>query len=137
MLVSAWIILPSFHDRELANTLIRAQGAAQAFEDAGVLGAIFSHPIERDDIADALRVFEEVRRPRASKVRQRTLEQKTMFALTEDGKQQERDENLRAGADFELFQWLWDYDAVQSGRRAWQRLLNERSKNRLDVRDEI
>lgn len=76
----------------------------------------------RDQIPDALRVFEEVRRPRASDVRQRTLDQKAMFALADGLEQEERDGNLRAGKDYGLFQWLWGYDAVESGRRAWERV---------------
>ncbi|GAW17417.1 hypothetical protein ANO14919_068740 [Xylariales sp. No.14919] len=98
-----------------------AQGAAQAFEDAGVLGGIFSQPVGRDQIPDALRVFEEVRKPRASEVRQRTLDQKAMFALADGLDQEARDANLHTGADWKLFKWLWEYDAAESGREAWKR----------------
>ncbi|KAI1632603.1 FAD/NAD(P)-binding domain-containing protein [Biscogniauxia mediterranea] len=97
-----------------------AQGAAQAFEDAGVLGAIFSQPVGRDQIPDALRVADEVRRPRASDVRRRTLEQKAMFALADGPDQEERDTKFRAGADRGLYKWLWEYDAAASGREAWK-----------------
>ncbi|KAK7749333.1 hypothetical protein SLS62_008184 [Diatrype stigma] len=98
-----------------------AQGAAQAFEDAGVLGGIFEQAVERDQIPDALRVFEEVRRPRASDVRHRTLDQKAMFALADGPDQEERDAKLRGGTDYELFKWLWEYDAAERGREAWKR----------------
>nr|QJQ82472.1 PesG [Pestalotiopsis humus] len=101
-----------------------AQGAAQAFEDAGVLGAIFSHSIEHGQIPDALRVFEEVRKPRASEVRRRTLDQKALFALPDGPDQVERDAKLRGGSEAELFKWLWGYDAEASGREAWQRFIN-------------
>ena len=74
----------------------------------------------RDQIPDALRVFEEVRKPRASDVRHRTLDQKAMFALADGPDQEKRDAKLRAGADHELFKWLWEYDAVESGREAWK-----------------
>ena len=97
-----------------------AQGAAQAFEDAGVLGGIFSHPITHDQIPDALRVFEQVRRPRASKVRQRTLEQKALFALPDGQDREARDAAFRAGGDFDLFKWLWEYNAAESGKEAWR-----------------
>ncbi|KAF2819390.1 FAD/NAD(P)-binding domain-containing protein [Ophiobolus disseminans] len=100
-----------------------AQGAAQAFEDAGVLGGIFSQSVGHDQIPDALRVFEEVRKPRALKVRHRTLDQKAMFALADGPAQEERDAKFRAGADFELFKWLWEYDAAESGREAWERFI--------------
>ena len=76
--------------------------------------------MERDQIPDALRVFEEVRKPRASDVRHRTLDQKAMFALADSPDQEKRDAKLRAGADHELFKWLWEYDATESGREAWK-----------------
>ncbi|KAM7183487.1 hypothetical protein V8F20_012606 [Naviculisporaceae sp. PSN 640] len=96
-----------------------AQGAAQAFEDAGVLGGIFSHPIRQDQIPAALRVFEEVRRPRASEVRYRTLTQKTMIGLPNGEEQEKRDAMLSDGGDYDTWKWLWSYDAAASGREAW------------------
>ena len=85
----------------------------------------------REQIPDALRVFEEVRHPRASDVRHRTLDQKAMFSLADGPDQEERDEKLRAGEDFGLFQWLWGYDAAESGREAWKRLANETHENEI------
>jgi salicylate hydroxylase len=76
--------------------------------------------VGRDQIPDALRVFEEVRKPRASDVRHRTLDQKAMFALADGLDQEKRDAKLCAGADHELFKWLWEYDAAESGREAWK-----------------
>lgn len=100
-------------------TSLRAQGAAQAFEDAGVLGGIFSHSLVHEQIPDALRMFENVRKPRALDIRHRTLDQKAMFALADGPAQEVRDAKLRAGADFELFRWLWEYDAFKAGQEAW------------------
>ena len=74
----------------------------------------------RDQIPDALRVFEEVRKPRASDVRHRTLDQKAMFALADGPDQEKRDAKFSAGADYELFKWLWEYDAAENGREAWK-----------------
>lgn len=105
------------------TTILLFQGAAQAFEDAGVLGAIFSQGVGRDQIVDAVRVFEEVRRPRASEVRHRTLAQKAMFALPDGPEQEARDARLGAGADYALFEWLWEYDAAARGQEAWMRFL--------------
>lgn len=110
-------------------TPLRAQGAAQAFEDAGVLGAIFSQSVGHGQIPDALRVFEEVRKPRASEVRRRTLDQKALFALPDGPDQMERDAKLRGGSEAELFNWLWDYDAEASGREAWERFIGESNAN--------
>lgn len=107
----------------------RAQGAAQAFEDAGVLGAIFSQSVEHSQIPDALRVFEEVRKPRASEVRRRTLDQKALFALEDGPEQVERDALLRGGSEAELFKWLWAYDAEASGRKAWAKFISDANTN--------
>lgn len=87
------------------------------------MGAIFSQPVGRDQIPDALWVFEQVRKPRASEVRRRTLHQKAMFALADGLDQEERDAKLGAGADYRLFEWIWAYDAAKSGREAWKRFL--------------
>ncbi|ETS87748.1 hypothetical protein PFICI_01576 [Pestalotiopsis fici W106-1] len=104
-----------------------AQGAAQAFEDAGVLGGIFSQVVEPEQIPDALRVFEQVRKPRASEVRRRTLDQKAMFALRDKHEQDLRDAKLGAGEDWKLFQWLWEYNAAEDGSKAWQQFLEARN----------
>ncbi|KAJ5679523.1 hypothetical protein N7462_007767 [Penicillium macrosclerotiorum] len=112
-----------------------AQGAAQAFEDAGVLGGIFSQSVRHDQIPDALRVFEEVRKPRASDVRHHTLKQKAMFALSDGPEQEERDARLRAGEDFALFEWLWSYNAAEMGRDAWSRALTETRANKIKARN--
>lgn len=45
-----------------------AQGANQAIEDAGALGALFSDVESAADVPSRLRVFEQVRRLRASRV---------------------------------------------------------------------
>ncbi|KAF5697084.1 salicylate hydroxylase [Fusarium mundagurra] len=97
-----------------------AQGAAQALEDAGVLGGIFCHPVGRDEVPEALRVFEEVRKPRASAVRHRTLDQKALFALGDGPEQEARDAKFGAGQDYELWEWLWGYNAFESGKEAWK-----------------
>lgn len=43
-----------------------------------------------------------------------------MFALANGPDQEKRDARLRAGADCELFKWLWEYDAAETGRKAWK-----------------
>lgn len=107
-----------------ANYKPSAQGAAQAFEDAGVLGAIFRHSMGRDQIPDAVRVFEEVRKQRASDVQLYSSNQKALFSLPDGVEQKKRDLELRKGADFDLFHWLWKYDANKSGLEAWKRETN-------------
>ena len=46
----------------------QSQGACQAIEDAGALGTIFSKKNFNGNIREALEVFEEVRKPRGTKV---------------------------------------------------------------------
>jgi hypothetical protein len=50
--------------------------------------------VERDQIPDALRVFEELRKPRASDIRHRPLDQKAMFALADGSDQEKRGANF-------------------------------------------
>jgi salicylate hydroxylase len=45
-----------------------AQGANQAIEDAGALGALFTGDVCATDVAQRLTLFEDVRRLRASRV---------------------------------------------------------------------
>lgn len=49
-----------------------------------------------------------------------------MFALADGLAQEERDSKLRAGADFELFRWLWEFDAAGIGRETWKRFIATR-----------
>lgn len=49
------------------------------------------------------------------------MDQKAMFALADGPDQEARDARFCAGADFELFKWLWEYDAIESGREAWKK----------------
>jgi 2-polyprenyl-6-methoxyphenol hydroxylase-like FAD-dependent oxidoreductase len=46
----------------------QSQGACQAIEDAAALGLVFSKDNFNGDIREALEVFEEVRKPRGTKV---------------------------------------------------------------------
>lgn len=56
-------------------------------------------------------------------VRQRTLDQKVMFALADGPDRNARDSRFRAREDYHLFKELWEHDAVESGREAWQRFI--------------
>jgi hypothetical protein len=50
-----------------------------------------------------------------------------MFALADGAEQEKRDAMLRAGEDYPLFERLWGYDAIEGGREAWKRFLNEKN----------
>jgi salicylate hydroxylase len=110
-----------------------AQGAAQAFEDAAVLGAIFALVSDKTHISRALKTFEALRKPRTEKVREHTLGRKVMYGLQDGLEQQERDQMLARGpgeespdnlARPEFQKWLWGYDAAADGARAWEQQQN-------------
>lgn len=46
----------------------QSQGACQAIEDAAALGLVFSKKHFRGDVKESLQVFEQVRKPRGTKV---------------------------------------------------------------------
>ncbi|KAI1815146.1 FAD/NAD(P)-binding domain-containing protein [Poronia punctata] len=98
-----------------------AQGAAQAFEDAGVLGAIFSSVTDKRQVPEAVEVFKRVRQPRVARVRQATLAQQAMNKLADGPLQEGRDRQLaQSTGTTQIWDWLWGYDAVLDGERAWQ-----------------
>jgi len=99
--------------RQLANSLLSAQGAAQAFEDAAVLGALFSEIIDISQIPKALSIYETLRKPRAMEVRKRTLAQKIMYGMHDGPHQEAHDRQLALTAPMEGMQkWLWGSDVV-------------------------
>jgi len=90
-----------------------AQGAAQAIEDGAVLAACLAKNGERD-ISEALRSYEALRLPRASRVQGASQENKTRFHLSDGPQQQERDALLgNASTDWFLkaIAWVYGYDA--------------------------
>ncbi|KAI9698313.1 MAG: hypothetical protein M1820_007475 [Bogoriella megaspora] len=112
-----------------------AQGAAQAFEDAGVLGTLFRLIEDPSHVPDVLRIYEKMRKPRAREIRNRTLGQKKTYGLQDGPRQEERDIKLAADVPIEghpnaledpVFQkWLWGYDAISESENAWRSFLQE------------
>jgi 2-polyprenyl-6-methoxyphenol hydroxylase-like FAD-dependent oxidoreductase len=84
----------------------QAQGAAQAIEDGGALAAALGrHP---DDIEAALRHYEAIRKPRATRVQEASRANAALWHLPEGPEQARRDEELKSGAaDFRSYEWLW------------------------------
>ncbi|KAI1845196.1 hypothetical protein JX265_006966 [Neoarthrinium moseri] len=105
-----------------------AQGAAQAFEDAGVLGTIFARLASKTQIPDALGVFELLRKPRVARIRQMVLAQKVAYGLPDGPVQEERDARLAQGPDAAVWQWLWGYDAIAEAAKAWQEFNEKQGK---------
>jgi len=94
------------------------QGAAQAIEDAATLaGCLLKFAT---DIPAALRLYEQLRLPRASRLQSMSETNKTRFHLPDGLAQQQRDAQMASGAtDWSLaaIAWLYEHDAeVVDGR---------------------
>jgi len=90
-----------------------AQGSAQAIEDGATLAACLSR-FGAYDVPEALRKYEVLRLPRASRVQGLSEANKTRHHLPDGPAQQARDAAMaRGGTDFspEAVAWLYGYDA--------------------------
>jgi salicylate hydroxylase len=87
------------------------QGAAQAIEDAATLTACLSR---HEDVPAALKLYERLRLPRASRLQAMSETNKTRFHLPDGPAQQARDaEMARGSTDWSLaaIAWLYAHDA--------------------------
>ncbi len=88
------------------------QGAAQAIEDAATLkGCLLQH---KGDVAAALRRYEKLRLPRASRLQGLSETNKTRFHLPDGATQRQRDAEMAKGAtdwSFAAVAWLFEHDA--------------------------
>jgi len=90
-----------------------AQGAAQAIEDGAALATCLSQTAARD-VPEALRRYETLRLPRASRVHSLSEINKMRFHLPDGPAQQARDAEMARGTtDFspKAVAWLYAYDA--------------------------
>lgn len=87
------------------------QGANQAIEDAACLAAVLSGITSPADAPAALRRYEELRRPRASKIQVMSQSQGDFYRLPDGPAQQARDALLAAEGIPEL-PWIYDHDAA-------------------------
>ena len=89
-----------------------AQGAAQSIEDGATLTACL---VQRGgaDVASALRRYEALRLPRATRLQEMSRVNKTRFHLPDGPAQQERDALLATRGDrsIEALDWLYSHDA--------------------------
>lgn len=106
----------------VADVILRAQGAAQAFEDAAVLGSLFSHVKDREQIPGLLTKFQQIRMSRSMKVLRRSAAMREVFGMPDGIAQHERDAQIAmdphegcpiALADPVFQKWLWGYNAVE------------------------
>jgi salicylate hydroxylase len=87
------------------------QGAAQAIEDAATLTACLTR---LDDVPAALKLYEKLRLPRASRLQAMSADNKSRFHLPDGPEQQRRDAYMARGStDWSLaaIAWLYAHDA--------------------------
>jgi salicylate hydroxylase len=88
------------------------QGAAQAIEDAATLkGCLLKFP---GDVPAALRLYERLRLPRASRLQGMSDTNKTRFHLPDGEAQRQRDAEMAGGAtdwSWAAIAWLYEHDA--------------------------
>jgi len=89
-----------------------AQGAAQSIEDGATLAACLLQG-GAADVASALRRYEALRRPRATRLQEMSRANKTRFHLPDGLAQQARDAELAARGDRTIaaLGWLYGHDA--------------------------
>jgi salicylate hydroxylase len=90
-----------------------AQGAAQAIEDGATLAACLARA--GADPADALRRYERLRLPRASRLQAMSTDNKTRFHLPDGPRQRRRDAEMASGStdwSFDAVAWIYQHDAV-------------------------
>jgi salicylate hydroxylase len=86
------------------------QGAAQTIEDAATLTAC----LNKHDVAAALKIYEKLRLPRASRLQSMSQTNKARFHLPDGAEQQQRDAHMAQGAtdwSFAAIAWLYEHDA--------------------------
>jgi salicylate hydroxylase len=96
-----------------------AQGAAMAIEDGATLAACLAGG--GADVAAALRRYEELRIPRASRLQALSTTNKARFHLPDGPEQEARDAEMAAGAtdwSFKAVAWIYEHDAAAAGEPA-------------------
>jgi len=88
-----------------------AQGAAQSIEDGAALAALLAKMPDASE--EALRRYEEIRKPRATRLQQASAANRTRFHLQDGPAQQERDAAMANSGDRSIANigWLYGHDA--------------------------
>jgi salicylate hydroxylase len=92
-----------------------AQGAAQSIEDGAALASILT--AIPDDVPAALRRYEGVRKPRATRLQEASAANRTRFHLPDGPDQQARDQAMATSGDRSIANigWLYQHDAAAVG----------------------
>jgi salicylate hydroxylase len=88
-----------------------AQGAAQSIEDGAALASLLK--ATPDDVVGALRRYEEVRKPRATRLQEASAANRRRFHLPDGPEQQQRDQAMATSGDRSIANigWLYSHDA--------------------------
>ncbi|CAG8064581.1 unnamed protein product [Penicillium nalgiovense] len=112
-------------DAAHASTPHQGAGAGQAIEDAHVLAELLSDSRvgSVDDVVEAFKAYDEIRRPRSQRVVTSSKENADILCLCFDGV---RDDpvKLRETLDRRL-KWLWDLDVQDQVERAREKMVEK------------
>ena len=88
-----------------------AQGAAQSIEDGAALASLLK--AMPDEVPSALRRYEELRKPRATRLQEASAANRTRFHLPDGLEQEKRDAAMANSGDRSLgnIAWLYEHDA--------------------------
>jgi salicylate hydroxylase len=89
-----------------------AQGAAQSIEDGAALAALLA--AMPGDIPGTLKRYEEIRKPRATRLQEASAANRTRFHLPDGPEQRQRDQAMATSGDRSIANigWLYQHDAT-------------------------
>ena len=92
-----------------------AQGAAQSIEDGAALASLLK--ATPSDVPAVLRRYEEIRKPRATRLQEASANNRTRFHLHDGQDQQKRDAAMANSGDRSIpnIGWLYAHDAADVG----------------------
>jgi salicylate hydroxylase len=108
--------------RALSYLIPRAQGAAQAFEDAALLGTLLSADTDVLELPSIFHKFESIRKPRLKVIQDECWNIRNAFGMHNGVDQLRRDTLLAKGLspgspiwilDPDFREWLWKYDVAR------------------------
>lgn len=115
-----------------------SQGAAQAVEDAAILGKCLEFAPSRSSLPTALKVYERLRKQRASQVQEASRINGIIWHFKDGPQQQARDRGSAAECEGSHFitstnqwsdpttqLWLYGYDAEQEASENWVKMSHE------------
>lgn len=107
-----------------------------AFEDAAVLGVLFSKMESKDEIPELLTIYDTMRRPRALLCRNRSRDLRDIYAMKDGPVQEERDRSLLQEPAYDgspnfledpfLRGWLYGYNAVEAAEEVWRNHIKQK-----------